>query len=79
MAKQIEELKSQKVNIEDQKNRRAEYERRIEAFEEMMEQQRPSEEYDDQLVRKMVKEIRVFSKERVVMELTTGLQVELVM
>lgn len=77
LAKQIEELKSQKVNIEEQKNRRAEYERRIEAFEEMMEQQRPSEEYDDQLVRKMVKEIRVFSKERVVMELTTGLQMEL--
>ena len=70
-------MKSQKVNIEEQKNRRVEYERRIEAIEEMMERQRPSEEYDDQLVRKMVKEIRVFSKERVVMELTTGLQVEL--
>lgn len=62
--------------MEEQKNRRAEYERRVEAFEEIMKQQ-PNEEYDDQLVRKMVKEIRVFSKERVVMELTTGLQVEL--
>ena len=32
----------------------------------------PSEEYDDQLIRKMEKEIRVFNKIRVVMELTTG-------
>lgn len=32
----------------------------------------PSEEYDGQLVRKMVKEIRVFNKIRVVMKLTRG-------
>jgi site-specific DNA recombinase len=70
-------LKTQKVNIEEQKNRWTEYEWKIEVFTEIIERQKPNEKYDDQLVRNMVKEIRVISKARVVMELMTGLQVEL--
>ena len=44
-----------------------------------MEGVKHTEEYDDVLVRQMVKEIRVLSKERAVMELNTGLQIELTM
>ena len=62
IAKQIEELKNQKTDLEK-----------------LNVGLKNADEYDDILVRQMVKEIRVLSKKRAVMELNTGLQIELTM
>lgn len=79
IAKQIEELKNQKTDLEKINVKKSEYEGQIREIDQFMEGLKHTEEYDDVLVRQMVKEIRVLSKERAVMELNTGMQIELSM
>lgn len=79
IAKQIEEMKNQKTDLEKLNVKKSEYEGQIREIDQFMEGLKRADEYDDILVRQMVKEIRVLSKERAVMELNTGLQIELTM
>lgn len=79
IAKQVEELKNQKTDLEKLNVKKSEYEDQIREIDQFMEGLKHADEYDDILVRQMVKEIRVLSKKRAVMELNTGLQIELTM
>lgn len=79
IAKQIEELKNQKKDLVKLSRKKVEFEGQVAEIDRFMEGLKHAEEYDDVLVRQMVREIRVLSKERAVMELNTGQQIELTM
>lgn len=73
IAKQIEQLKEQKCDLEMLSEKKKEHEGQIAEIDKFMEGIKQTDEYDDVLVRQLVREIRIISKNRAEMELNTGM------
>ena len=77
IAKQIEQLKEQKYDLEKLSEKKKEHEGQIAEIDKFMKGIKQTDEYDDVLVRQLVREVRIISKNRAEMELNTGMQIEL--
>lgn len=77
IAKQIEQLREQKCDLEKLSQKKKEYDGQIAEIDKFMDGIRQLDGYDDVLVRQLVKEIRIVSKDRAEMELSSGMTMEL--
>ena len=77
IAKQIEQLKEQKCDLEKLSEKKKEHEGQIAEIDKFMKGIKQTDEYDDVLVRQLVREIRIISKNRAEMELNSGMMMSL--
>lgn len=75
---QVTELKKRKGSIQKQEKKREEYEYLDHEISRMMSEtgRGPGEEFDDILIRQMVREIRVISKDKLQIQLRTGMTLD---
>ena len=75
---QVTELKKRKASIQKQEKKREEYEYLDHEISRMMSEtgRRSGEEFDDILIRQMVREIRVISKDKLQIQLRTGMTLD---
>lgn len=77
IAKKIKQLKEQKCDLEKLSEKKKEHEGQIAEIDKFMEGIKQTDEYDDVLVRQLVRGIRIISKNRAEMELNTRLLMNL--
>lgn len=75
---QVTELKKRKASIQKQEKKREEYEYLDHEISRMMSEtgRESGEEFDDILIRQMVREIRVISKDKLQIQLRTGMTLD---
>ena len=75
---QVTELKKRKESIQEQEKKREEYEYLDHEISRMMSEtgRESGEEFDDILIRQMVREIRVISKDKLQIQLRTGMTLD---
>ena len=71
------QLQRKKCDLEMLSEKKKEHERQIAEIDKFMESIKQTDEYDDVLVRQLVREIRIISKNRAEMELNSGMMMDL--